>query len=125
MNEPHKAIVAASETIPKEFLKVGSGTARRVLIGADSAPNFAMRLFTIEPGGAMPKHTNTVEHEQFVVRGKATIGIGEDVHNVKKGDVVFIPGGVPHWYAAEGDEPFEFLCVVPNLPDEITICEDP
>ena len=37
---------------------------------------------------------------------------------------MFIPGGVPHWYEASGDEPFEFLCVVPNAPDEITLLDD-
>ena len=42
----------------------------------------------------------------------------------KKGDVVFIPGGIPHWYQNTGDETFEFLCVVPNLPDTTTILEE-
>jgi len=32
---------------------------------------------------------------------------------------VFIPAGMPHWYRVVGNEPFEFICVVPNLPDEI------
>jgi quercetin dioxygenase-like cupin family protein len=43
------------------------------------------------------------------------------VHQVRAGTVVFIPAGTPHWYQAEGDEPFEFLCVVPNLPDKTEI----
>jgi quercetin dioxygenase-like cupin family protein len=33
--------------------------------------------------------------------------------------VVFIPAGTPHWYEVVGDERFEFLCVVPNLPDRM------
>ena len=71
----------------------------------------------------MPPHTNAVEHEQFVLRGRARVGIGDGVIEVRAGDVVFIPGGVPHWYEAGGDEPFEFLCVVPNAPDEITLLD--
>ena len=50
--------------------------------------------------------------------------IGEEVHEVKAGDVVFIPGGTPHSYDAEGDEPFEFLCVVPNGPDAIELVDE-
>jgi quercetin dioxygenase-like cupin family protein len=73
------------------------------------------------PGGGMPRHTNTVEHEQYVLRGRASITLGESRHRVKAGDVVFIPAGMPHSYQAEGDEPFEFLCVVPNLPDKTEI----
>jgi quercetin dioxygenase-like cupin family protein len=43
---------------------------------------------------------------------------------VKEGDVVYIAANQPHWYAVEGDEPFEFLCLVPNLPDEVKIVEN-
>jgi quercetin dioxygenase-like cupin family protein len=78
----------------------------------------------MQPGGGMPRHTNTVEHEQYVLRGSATIGIGDQVMTVKQDDVVYIPAGVPHWYRAEGEEPFEFLCMVPNLPDEIEVIEE-
>ena len=65
---------AAAATEPVE---AGSKTSRQVLISATEGPNFAMRRFVIEPGGGMPTHTNTVEHEQYVLKGKAEIGIGE------------------------------------------------
>ena len=51
----------------------------------------------------------------------ARIGLGDEVVEVSKDDVLFIPAGTPHWYEALGDEPFEFLCVVPNGPDKIEI----
>ena len=124
MKEDKEAIVVTSETIPKNVVEAGSGTPMQVLISPDSAPNFAMRCFTMEPGGGIPNHTNTVEHEQYVLGGRAQIGIGEKVHEVKKGDVVFIPAGVPHWYKTDGDEVFRFLCIVPNQPDKIEIVED-
>ncbi|MEW5959064.1 MAG: cupin domain-containing protein, partial [Chloroflexota bacterium] len=92
-------------------------------ISADEAPNFAMRRFIMEPGGGMPNHTNLVEHEQFVLRGQARIGIGAEVFEVHAADVVFIPAGVPHWYQNIGAEPFEFLCLVPNKPDTVEILE--
>ena len=113
-----------SRTIPAEVVPAGSRTTRQVLIGPDQGPNFALRKFTMEPGGGMPLHTNTVEHEQYVLRGRARVRIGDEVHEVKAGDVVYIPGGTPHSYDAEGDEPFEFLCVVPNGPDSIDLVEE-
>lgn len=112
------------DTLPAEEVKAGTDTQRQVLIGPDVGPNFAMRRFIMQPGGGMPMHTNRVEHEQYVLRGSARVQIGDDVHHVKAGDVVYIPGGVPHNYQAdEGDEPFEFLCVVPNEPDEIELVD--
>jgi quercetin dioxygenase-like cupin family protein len=106
-----------------EPIKAGTGASRRVLIGPDEAPHFAMRRFIMEPGGGMPAHTNTVEHEQYVLRGRARIGIGDETVEVKTGDVLYIPAGAPHWYRVQGSEPFEFLCMVPNLPDTITILD--
>jgi quercetin dioxygenase-like cupin family protein len=107
--------------VPIESVAAGSATVRQVLIRPDEAPNFAMRKFTMEPGGGMPKHTNTVEHEQYVLRGRARIGLGDEVVEVKEGDVLFIPAGLPHWYEALGEEPFEFLCMVPNKEDKIEV----
>ena len=71
----------------------------------------------------MPAHTNEVEHEQYVLRGRAKIGIGDEVFDVRVGNLVFIPAGTPHWYQTEGDEPFEFICIVPNKPDKIELLE--
>ncbi len=115
--------VKRTEDIPVEVVEAGERTSRQILISPEEAPNFAMRRFVIEPGGGMPAHTNTVEHEQYVLDGNASIGIGEEIFEVRKGDVVFIPAGIPHWYRVDGDEPFEFICVVPNLPDVTEILE--
>lgn len=116
--------VKRMDDLPREPVRAGKGTTRQVLIGSDEGPNFAMRRFIMEPGGSMPAHTNTVEHEQLVLRGRAKIGIGDEVFDVEKNDVVFIPAGAPHWYEAQGDEPFEFLCVIPNdPPDRVEILD--
>jgi quercetin dioxygenase-like cupin family protein len=115
--------VRHADQIAREPVSAGSGTERQVLIGPDQGPNFALRRFIMQPGGGMPRHTNEVEHEQYVLRGRATIGIGEETFEVKADDVVYIPAGVPHWYRAEGGEPFEFLCVVPNREDRIELVD--
>ena len=53
---------------------------------------------------------------------RARITIGGEAHEVEAGNVVYIPAGVPHDYSVL-EAPFEFLCMVPNLPDEIEIAE--
>ena len=101
----------------------GDKTTIQVLISPQEGPNFAMRRFVMEPGGGMPNHTNTVEHEQYVLRGHAKVGIDGKEYDVKAGSVLFIPEGAPHWYRNVGDENFEFLCLIPNKPDKVTILE--
>lgn len=113
--------VKHANEVPQNVVAAGVDTTIQVLISAEEGPNFALRRFIMQPGGGMPLHTNTVEHEQYVLRGKAQIGIDGQEYQVQAGNVVFIPAGAPHYYQNIGDEPFEFLCIIPNQKDEIKI----
>ena len=112
------------DDIPSQPVKAGDLASMQVLISSQEGPHFAMRRFVMQPGGGMPNHTNTVEHEQFVLGGHAMIGIGGEEFEVRAGNVVFIPEGVPHWYQNIGEEDFEFLCIIPNNPDVITLVDE-
>jgi len=111
--------------VPVEKINIGEGVARQILIDPEEGPNFAMRRFIIAAGGHVPTHTNTVEHEQYVLRGRARVRIGADTVEVEPGSVVLIPAGVPHDYRTVGEEPFEFLCLVPNAPDRTELVSRP
>ncbi len=115
--------VKHTHEIEAKSVQAGQDTTIQVLISPEEGPHFAMRRFVMQPGGGMPRHTNLVEHEQYVLTGKAKIGIDSEVFEVREGDVVFIPANVPHWYQNIGTEPFAFLCLVPNQPDAITILD--
>ena len=81
----------------------------------DGAQNFELRKFRIGAGGRIPKHYHPdIEHEQYVLKGNYTVGIGENRYEVKRGDSLFIPAGSPHWYENDGPEDAEFLCIVPK-----------
>lgn len=118
-----KSSVRRAEEIERRPVAAGRATEMQVLVGpADGAPNFALRKFSMGPGGGMPLHTNRVEHEQYVLAGRAKVTVGERVHEVSAGNVLLIPAGLPHSYEVL-DAPFEFLCIVPNQPDEIEILD--
>ena len=116
--------VKKTHEVEAKNVAAGRDTTIQVLISSQEGPNFAMRKFSMKKGGGMPLHTNTVEHEQYVLGGQARIGIGDQVYEVRQGDVVFIPEGIPHFYENTGDEPFEFLCIIPNKEDVITIVDE-
>jgi len=119
---PFRAVVKRADAVEVRPIPAGRSASNQVLLGeADGTPHFAMRRFTMGEGGGMPRHTNQVEHEQYVLRGRARITIGDAVHEVGPDDVLYIPAGMPHSYeVTEG--PFEFLCMVPNGPDKIEFC---
>ena len=117
--------VKKSADVEAETLKGARDTRIQVLVGPDDgAPNFVMRRILMDQvGSGMPAHTNAVEHEQYVLRGRARIGIAGREYEIGADDTVFIPAGAPHWYDVV-EAPFEFLCVVPNAPDEVRLAED-
>ncbi len=118
-----RPVVRRAADVDKKTVAAGTATQTQVLLGPDEGmPNFAMRRFIMEEGGGMPLHTNTVEHEQYVLCGRARVQIGDETHEVSGGDVVFMPAGMPHSYTVL-DAPFEFLCMVPLGPDKIDILD--
>jgi quercetin dioxygenase-like cupin family protein len=124
VNDGVDAVVKKASGVPGRAVAAGRATEVQVLVGPDDgAPHFAMRRFVMGEGGGMPRHTNTVEHEQYVLRGRARIAVGSRVHEVSAGDVLFIPAGTAHSYEVL-EAPFEFLCMVPNLPDRLEILDE-
>ncbi len=127
MSEP---LLRRAEEIEYEAQSAAEGLFKGVLIGeAQNAPNFRLRRFTLDAGATVPKHTNAVEHEQYVLDGEYVVGLredGEDVeYEVEPGDSLLIPAGTVHWYRNTGETAAAFICAVPNGEDEIELVEEP
>ena len=117
-------LVRRADEIDYEAVEAADGLRRGVLLAAEhGAPNFAIRRFTLEPGAEVPRHTNAVEHEQYVLSGEYVVGIDDEEYEVGPGDSMLIPAGVVHWYRNESDEPGAFICAVPNGDDSIELLE--
>lgn len=119
-----KPVVRRGEDIDYETVDAAEGLKKGVLVGpADDAPNFAIRRFVLEAGAEVPKHTNAVEHEQYVLEGEYVVGMDGEEYTVSAGDSLFIPAGTVHWYRNERDQPGAFICAVPNGEDAIELVE--
>lgn len=117
-------LVRRGDEIEYETVSAAEGLEKGVLIDeSDGAPTFAIRRFVLEAESEVPKHTNDVEHEQYVLEGQYTVGIEDEEYEVEAGDSLLIPAGTVHWYRNEGNEPGAFLCAVPNGDDEIELLE--
>jgi quercetin dioxygenase-like cupin family protein len=80
----------------------------------DGAPNFAMRLFEIEPGGHTPYHKHGWEHEVFIVKGRGNLVTEGGDSPLNEGDALFVPGDENHQFKNASGEIFLFLCMVPH-----------
>lgn len=122
--ERRSAVVKRAAEIEYQSVDAADGMRKGVLIDeSDGAPNFAVRRFTLDPGAEVPKHTNEVEHEQYVLSGEYTVGVGDEEFQVSAGDALLIPAGAVHWYRNESSEEGSFLCAVPNGDDAIELAE--
>ncbi|WP_435365097.1 cupin domain-containing protein [Haloarchaeobius sp. DYHT-AS-18] len=123
MSDPEPLVRRAAD-IDYEDVDAAAGLRKGVLVSEEQgAPHFAIRRFTLDPGTEVPKHTNAVEHEQYVLEGEYVVGIGDEEYRVEAGDSLLIPAGTVHWYRNDSDTQGAFLCAVPNGDDEIELLE--
>ena len=87
---------------------------RWVIDDTTGAPNFAMRIFDISPGGYTPLHRHDWEHEIYVMEGDGTaIGEGDSQSAVKAGDAIFVPGGELHQFRNSSGSLLRVMCLIP------------
>lgn len=99
----------------KMELEGAAGASRQVPIGkADGAPNFSIRVFTLEPGGHTPHHVHESEHLNYVLSGEGVAMEGETPREVKQGDFILVTPNELHQYRNTGTEPLVFMCMVPT-----------
>ena len=119
------AVIRRATDVEYETVDAAEGLQKGVLIGDEQgAPTLAIRRFVLDPGGEVPRHTNEIEHEQYVLAGEYVVGIGDEEVTVSAGDALHIPAGTVHWYRNEGQEAGAFLCAVPTGDDEIRLVDD-
>ncbi len=91
-----------------------AGVEMRIMVGrGDGAPNFAMRHFTVRPGGHTPRHSHDYEHEIYVTGGAARLEQDGEFKDLRAGDAAYVRANSTHQFVNSGREPFTFLCLVP------------
>lgn len=116
MTEPKAKAIHYTDVPAQVFGDEAPGVTIRWVIDekADGAPNYALRVIEVQPGGHTPRHTHPFEHENFVVEGQGRVLIADEWHEIGPGSVVFVPADVLHTYENTGETPFRFLCGVPT-----------
>jgi len=100
-----------------EAEKVGEGaegvSVRWVISEKMGAPNFAMRVFELEPGGHTPLHSHAWEHEVFILEGSGVVRAAAEERNFVAGDAIYVSPGEEHQFVA-AEQPVRFICCVPH-----------
>jgi quercetin dioxygenase-like cupin family protein len=107
-------IVKDYRQVQQELASEAPGVTVRWVIGEqDGAPNFAMRVFDVEPGASTPFHTHAWEHEVFILAGKGYVKSKEGETPLQEGNVVYVAPEEKHRFVNDGDTDLRFICVIP------------
>lgn len=87
---------------------------RWLITREDGAPNFAMRIFEIEPGGNTPYHVHPYEHEVFVLQGKGMLKFEEKEYPFEEGYIIFVDPQKRHGFYNTGNSTLKFICLIPH-----------
>lgn len=73
-----------------------------------------MRIFEVASGGYTPKHQHPWPHINYIISGKATLFLNGKENHISAGSYAYVPAETLHQFKNVGEEPFEFICIVPE-----------
>jgi quercetin dioxygenase-like cupin family protein len=80
--------------------------------------NCQTRYFEIKPGGYSSPEYHRHPHSVVIIRGRGSMVLGDEVHELNLNDVVYISPETLHQFHADRGEPLGFLCVVDRYRDK-------
>jgi quercetin dioxygenase-like cupin family protein len=103
-----------ARTVPN--MQGASGVTKQVPISkSDGAPNFSVRVFTIEPGGHTPFHNHPFEHLNYIIAGEGVLVGQEKETSIGKGDFALVLPGEQHQYKnTSKTQSLVLMCAVPK-----------
>ncbi len=83
--------------------------------------NSQTRYFEIQPGGYSSLEYHRHPHSVVIIRGKGSMVLGDEIHELGLHDVVFISPETLHQFHADKDDYLGFLCVVDRYRDKPSV----
>lgn len=108
-------IKSYKEVSPTVYEGVPEGVqVREMITTRDGAPNFAMRVFDLQPGASTPFHTHLWEHEVYIISGTGRVRTEGKDTAFKPGDSVYIAPHERHCFLADAAAPVQMICCIPS-----------
>ncbi len=76
------------------------------------------RIVLIEPGTRMTPHWHRVEEAMMVLEGAGQAILGDEIFDIKAGEMLFGPAGIPHGFINTGSSPMKLAVAFPAVDVE-------
>ncbi len=74
----------------------------REFVGETEGAPFSAYIVEAKPGQGPPLHKHPYVEVAFTIEGRATITVGDEEREVKRGGIVVIPADTPHRFVNSG-----------------------
>lgn len=103
--------------IYKENPGVFRDVTKQVLFENEGDLPVQFRYFEVAPGGFSSFEHHAHMHMVVIFKGRGHALVGHEVHEVKEGDLITIPGWAWHQFRADAGELLGFFCLVNHERD--------
>jgi quercetin dioxygenase-like cupin family protein len=111
-SEPDKP-VTKGHLPPNRFVGLGNHRGHVLVPGEETKGTLILANLEVDPKGGPPPHRHTREDEAFyILEGRFTVLLGEEIVEVGPGDFVFAPRGIAHGWTNDGDTPAYALALI-------------
>ena len=82
------------------------------------AGSLTTRIVTVEPGATMSPHWHRVEEAMMILEGEGKAILGDQVLDIKAGETLLGPAGIPHGFINTGSVPMKLAVAFPAVDVE-------
>ncbi len=101
-----ESIIALDDSIIREFLNPNHESIELRL-------NYSIAHATVKPGeSTLPHRFHKASEVYYILQGKGLMHIDEETHEVKTGDMIYIPPKGVQYIENTGETELTFLCIV-------------
>lgn len=112
-----KTDTASSKTHTETF-SINKNASYEILTGDLMSKKMMPILMRIDEGGKTQAEQNRPGTERFifVLKGKLTAHIADDIFHLKTNHSLYFDAGLKHWFENTGDSPSKFLSITTPVP---------
>lgn len=91
--------------------------------GSLGAESLSVGDVTVAPGGQVPTHIHPTEEAMVILEGELQAVLGDEVIDVKEGQVVLAPAGVRHGFVNKSSASARIMAIFPTANMERTLVD--
>ncbi len=96
--------IKQEEVLRRRYVAHGGATATMLFDSSELQGILFFAYGVLKPGKVIESHTDPYEEIYYLLQGQGVMTVGDEQQKVTAGDATWLPYGVPHSLANDGDD---------------------